>query len=259
MGFTRKIQDDAWDERFNSSTKGICCYCKREIRINDCHYDHKISTFNGGLDTLENCEPICHKCNVLKGDRNKDEFMRDLYPTEIQIIEKRIELIDKNIDDKTKLFEKEIIKLNDQRNKLINDIKNLNIKDNKETIYTNKSISLEKDHNVITQTINKNHKKPKMNISGFIFNEKVYETNIVKNILRIVCDNLASENKDFSEKIKSINSLVKEKVDCKYPYNIKNTNIYIETNLSSDGVIHYTYYIMKLFGYEKDKLIIKYI
>lgn len=262
MSFTRKIQDDAWDQRFNS-TRGECCYCKKEIRINDCHYDHKISVFNGGLDTLENCEPICHKCNLLKGNRNKDEFMKDLYPTEIQKIEKRIEIINKTIDDKNKLHNKEIVELNNQKKLLVENInliinipeKIIPIKSDVKEIIINPIKNIEKVENIL---VIKKHKKSKKPIIGFTFNDKEYQTQIYKDIIKIICDTIASENKDFSQKVLSLSGFTKNKDDLFSPYNIKGTDIFIETNLSSGGVIYCSNRIINMFDYDKEKLKINY-
>ncbi len=51
------------DERSN-----ICNLCQKEIKYDDIvHYDHIISLYNGGNNSISNFQRVHARCNLLKG------------------------------------------------------------------------------------------------------------------------------------------------------------------------------------------------
>ena len=97
--------------------------------------------------------------------------------------------------------------------------------------------------------------KAKIKIIGFIYKNKEIITHIRKEALKMVCDDLASSNKDFYEKVKSLKYFSKD--EKKFPtlaYKVKGTDIYVKTNLCANDVEKQTREILSLFGYSQDIL-----
>lgn len=59
-----------------------CAYCKRKMLIEDSRprypqvfsIDHKISLDDGGDNSNDNLEIVCHRCNIVKGTIRYDTF-----------------------------------------------------------------------------------------------------------------------------------------------------------------------------------------
>ncbi len=241
MSFSQVTKDAIWD-RDNKSTKAICPYCKiREIHINTAHYDHMISSKNGGTNDISNGKAVCAQCNYDKGSMNLDEFMKKFYPTEIQKKEKIMEEILILIKEKEK------------------EIKILKEKYTITKIEIEKSLKKESKELPNTKLESEKIGKAKNPIIGFIYKNKEIKTYIMKEALKMVCDDLASTHLDFSEKVKLLKYFSED--EKKFPtlaYKIKGTNLYVKTNLCASDVEKQTREILSLFGYSQDILKINY-
>jgi len=72
-----------WNKLLTSFLGGFkCAYCKHLLKINDSpplyehvfSIDHKISLDDGGDNSTENLEIVCHRCNIIKGTIRYDTF-----------------------------------------------------------------------------------------------------------------------------------------------------------------------------------------
>lgn len=64
---------------------GTCRYCEKQITFSNYgahgrrgawHVDHSVSKANGGTNHLNNLFPACIPCNLEKGSRNGDSYIR---------------------------------------------------------------------------------------------------------------------------------------------------------------------------------------
>lgn len=99
------------------------------------------------------------------------------------------------------------------------------------------------------------------NVSTFIFNNTTYEVRFYKDIIFKLCNVILNEHKYEFDRVLSL-------VGRKRPYFTKNksllrkfkrieqTNIFVETNLSSTSIVKLCYDVVSLFGYSESDLII---
>ena len=57
----------------------VCVLCngKNMHSVNDLQRDHIKPVSCGGADTIENIQPLCHKCNATKGDKDDTDWRPD--------------------------------------------------------------------------------------------------------------------------------------------------------------------------------------
>ena len=74
-----------WLKVLKSYSSGfICAYCGRVMMIKDSEppygksfsFDHKISLWLGGDNTVDNMEVVCTRCNQIKGTMTKETFIK---------------------------------------------------------------------------------------------------------------------------------------------------------------------------------------
>lgn len=53
-----------------------CPHCRAAMDILSLQVDHMIPLSRGGGPGLDNLEPICHRCNTVKADLTRDEYVR---------------------------------------------------------------------------------------------------------------------------------------------------------------------------------------
>lgn len=67
------VRKDVWDQ-----SNGRCHYCGKELHpITGFHVDHVIPRCKGGTDDLENLVASCPTCNMSKGGRPVNQWMRE--------------------------------------------------------------------------------------------------------------------------------------------------------------------------------------
>ncbi len=71
----RKLKSKAIRANLFLEYDGKCFYCTKKLE-KGWHTDHVIPWSKGGKTTLENLRPVCPKCNLLKGDKNLDDFLK---------------------------------------------------------------------------------------------------------------------------------------------------------------------------------------
>lgn len=98
--------------------------------------------------------------------------------------------------------------------------------------------------------------KAKNPIDGFIYNGIETKTYIYKDALKLICDDLASKHIDFAEKVKEKKYFNESTTTLSIrPYKIKNTNLYVKTNLNTTKDMEKQIReILSLFGYSQDIL-----
>ena len=55
-----------------------CRYCGCALSSDSTHIDHAIPLSRGGSTTIANLRAACSKCNLEKGDKTEDEYMKIL-------------------------------------------------------------------------------------------------------------------------------------------------------------------------------------
>lgn len=55
--------------------KGLCVYCRIELGDSP-HLDHKVPLVKGGTHTDDNVQLLCQQCNLSKGAKMPDEFLK---------------------------------------------------------------------------------------------------------------------------------------------------------------------------------------
>ncbi len=113
--------------------------------------------------------------------------------------------------------------------------------------------------NIEDDDIEEKQRKSKMPITGFIYNGIETKTYIYKDALKLICNDLASKHENFEEIVKEKKYFNTSATSLSaYPYKVKNTNIFVKTNLNASNVEKQTREILSLFGYSQDILQFKY-
>ena len=72
-GNERALNIRAFDDRVKRETyeqqKGICPMCGNHFKFDEMEGDHKVPWSKGGRTTPDNCQMLCHDCNLKKGAR----------------------------------------------------------------------------------------------------------------------------------------------------------------------------------------------
>ena len=55
-----------------------CHYCQCQLAFEELTADHVIPRSKGGTNNIENLVPSCKKCNLKKGAKNYDEFLKEI-------------------------------------------------------------------------------------------------------------------------------------------------------------------------------------
>lgn len=53
-----------------------CFYCNNPLILNETHIDHYVPLANGGLHTITNLRITCQTCNLQKGHKMPEEFLK---------------------------------------------------------------------------------------------------------------------------------------------------------------------------------------
>ncbi len=133
--------------------------------------------------------------------------------------------------------------------------KNLRVSVAKQEI--SKKSTIEK--NTINEKISYTNRK----ISSFIFKNKFYEVNSWKEFLIKIIEILVQDHKNEFEKVLELKGkkrpyFSENKKDLRIPYRIKNTKVYVETNLSANAIVAIIKKVISLFGYTESELTIKF-
>lgn len=238
------LKYDVW-ERYFKTFDGKCLCCGTPISLKNYHKGHIIADKNGGDYNINNLIPLCMSCNTKMGTIDYFTYKNKYFP-DIKI--------NIPIDIKIELLEKENSILREQI-KISNNINT----DDSETQIKN-IVKSEIYKKVKLKNSKVSYGKAKKPINGFIFNGNEYKTNIVKDIIRNICDDFAINHKNiFVEKVISL-KLFNKNPDVLYqPYKVKGTEVYVETNLSAKDIEKHAITLIKLFGYKENILKINYI
>mgnify|MGYP003650507635 CR=1 FL=1 len=71
-----------------------CPYCGKAMN-DDCHADHIYPIFKGGISTRKNMVYICSNCNIKKGSKTLNQFIKK-YTLDREFIESNLNLLDKD-------------------------------------------------------------------------------------------------------------------------------------------------------------------
>jgi hypothetical protein len=71
------LRIQVWSECIGMDIGECNCECCNVNKISQFNFEagHRVSVFNGGLDTLDNLVPICSMCNRSMGTMNFDDYM----------------------------------------------------------------------------------------------------------------------------------------------------------------------------------------
>ncbi len=99
-------------------------------------------------------------------------------------------------------------------------------------------------------------------IKSLTFNGNRYEVRYWKELLINLCEEIQSKHHHNFNKVLSLSGnkrayFSEDLADLKLPVKIEGTNIYVETNFSSDNVMKLVKDILKLFGYSEESLVIE--
>lgn len=99
-------------------------------------------------------------------------------------------------------------------------------------------------------------------ISSFIFRETRYEVRSWKDMLIKICDIMFTTHTDRFDQVLNLVGLkrpyfTRNPNELRVPKLIKGTDIYVETNLSANGIVSLTMKILHSFGYTKDDISIE--
>jgi HNH endonuclease len=72
----KQVRLEVWNKRNDGLLEGICYCCGKPIHFNNFDCGHVISARDGGLDAVDNLEPICRTCNLDMGSINLEEYKR---------------------------------------------------------------------------------------------------------------------------------------------------------------------------------------
>ena len=56
-----------------------CFYTGKKIKEDNCYLDHVVPQSNGGNNSYKNIVACCYDANSMKGSKNVDDFLRDLF------------------------------------------------------------------------------------------------------------------------------------------------------------------------------------
>jgi len=62
--------------RRSGSRWGKCHYCGAQCAFSELTLDHIVPVADGGSNSLDNLVLACRPCNVRKGKKSKDEFLK---------------------------------------------------------------------------------------------------------------------------------------------------------------------------------------
>lgn len=65
-------------KRIFDITKGHCFYCGCVLDFNNFHADHFVAKSKGG-EAKQNLVPACPECNLVKGNKDVEEFRRTIF------------------------------------------------------------------------------------------------------------------------------------------------------------------------------------
>jgi 5-methylcytosine-specific restriction endonuclease McrA len=77
IGNTAEIAE--WIKTLRNNPRATCFYCGRIVNGangKECHIDHYIPIIKGGPHSVENLRVACRTCNLAKGDKHPDDFLR---------------------------------------------------------------------------------------------------------------------------------------------------------------------------------------
>ncbi len=57
---------------------GGCAYCGTELSSQNLHWDHVVPLYLGGANHVDNIVPACSSCNLAKGRKGHERFIREL-------------------------------------------------------------------------------------------------------------------------------------------------------------------------------------
>ncbi|MBI4846819.1 MAG: restriction endonuclease subunit R [Candidatus Omnitrophica bacterium] len=99
-------------------------------------------------------------------------------------------------------------------------------------------------------------------VTAFNFQETRYEVRFWKDMLMGICNIMSSMHRNNFERVLTLQGtkkpyFTKNANELRLPEKIKNTNIFVETNLSANGIVKMCLDVLSLFGYTKDDLAIE--
>lgn len=62
--------------------KGVCIYCRVDLRASGFHRDHIIPLVRGGTNYISNIQLLCPKCNMKKHEKNHEEYLSEISKNE---------------------------------------------------------------------------------------------------------------------------------------------------------------------------------
>lgn len=98
-------------------------------------------------------------------------------------------------------------------------------------------------------------------IIGFTLRKKEYQVNSWRNLLMSIIEIVLTTNRKQFEKVLSLKGrkrpyFSKMPSELREPEKIKDTDIYVETNLNANSIVSLSKKVIKLFGYDENELII---
>lgn len=94
------LKNNSWDKYIGENICVAPCICCRKNMINakDFSIGYITSAMNGGSCTIDNLLPICKVCNISINNRNMEQYVKDVYPNNIDLFQKRVYNIKNLID-----------------------------------------------------------------------------------------------------------------------------------------------------------------
>lgn len=56
--------------------RGLCVYCNAPLYLDGFHRDHIVPVAQGGTNGIENIQLTCPPCNLSKGSKSHEEFLK---------------------------------------------------------------------------------------------------------------------------------------------------------------------------------------